>query len=112
PEFLENPLKILPSMFDHNATTTGQVIDYFILRENQMLEQGYELEAVEDRPEGVIGYWNHATLVSFYVYPQFRGQGVYKKVIKELDAPVLTVNDCNIVDYLVKNNIERVVAEV
>lgn len=112
---LLNPLNILPSVFNHDASSLEEAIYYFVLRENQLSQHGYAISNVEKVRGGVIAYFtsDHGQMYcSYFVFPAFRGKGLYKKTILKLDLPVLTVDDCNIVDFLKFNDIDHKVVKI
>lgn len=106
---------------DHDADNAQDADRYFEHRKVQLFIDGWwqgggVLPRNEYHEWGQIQYFkcikppNDGTIaMAIFIYPKFRGQGIYKKMIAEKGYPIITVDDCNIVSYLAKNNIKHFV---
>lgn len=96
---------------DHDADTFEKVKEYIHNRGVQLQHEGVVFSCIEEVVGGVtaIATYKNKQHIMFFVYPSHRSKGLYKKVVLAKNLPVLTVNDCRIVNYLEKNNIPHVV---
>lgn len=91
--------------FNHDAKTTDEAIEYFMARAKQLLRFGFSLNEIITPDEGVvIAYFIKGGLPyqSIYILDGYRGKGIYKEWITN---KIITSTDCNISDYLKKNDI-------
>jgi len=96
--------------FNLNATTQDEAAEYIKNRAMQLLRLGYVLDydSIRMYEWGVSVYFTKG-LQSFqvlYLLDQFRGQGIYKKNVKET---ILTSFQCGLQDYLDKHKISYVI---
>jgi hypothetical protein len=105
------------SRFNHNISSTNykKVEEYYYLRTKQLLFLGfspnYDLTPIvmDENLVGVV-YRNkaekHNHYVSLYVLADCRNKGYYKRYLDENPGiKIFTINDCDIVRFLQKNNI-------
>lgn len=108
PNLLEDPLPLIEEQrFNHDCETHDEASRYLRNREKQLRHQNIRLQTIKPHPHGTIGIWEKGLnkYISFFIFPEFRSQGLYKEVITGQHLPVLTVNDCDIVNYLQRNKI-------
>lgn len=96
---------------NHDASSKKEVIQYFKVRAKQLLADNVKLINTTNIEEGVKAFWEYGgkKYFSFFIYPKYRGKGVYLSIVKKESLPVLTVDDCHIVDYLKINKIPHLV---
>lgn len=104
--------------FNHDADTHEEVRHYFQNRAIQLQHEGVKLAGIVNIEEGAIATWaveqnQEVTLLySIFIFPKFRGKGLYKQIYKKHipeGSSILTIKDCNVVDFFVKNSIHTVV---
>lgn len=96
---------------NHDCHNIYDAYQYFLLRAIQIESTGTTLDRVITLTEGAVAFWKKDSreYISFYLYPDYRGRGIYLEVIGRYNLPVLTVKDCNIVSYLEKNRVPHLV---
>lgn len=96
---------------NHYASTETEALLYFKIRAKQLLADNVKLLKTSTIETGVKAFWLYQgkKYFSFFIYPQFRGQGIYLSVVKKESLPILTVDDCHIVKYLELNKIPHLV---
>lgn len=104
----------------HVANTRLEVVQYFNTRDRQLRANGIYIDPSSFKwyQEGctVEVKKGQTTYYSFYVYNQYRGLGVTKRLIEKVlgcneSAAVLTVKDCNVHSWLTRNNIPVVLEQ-
>lgn len=91
--------------FNFDANTVEEATDYLKARAKQLLRFGFILDQIISPDNGVvIAYFikDNVTYQSIFILNDWRGKGIYKKWITHT---ILTSDDCNISDYLRKNDI-------
>jgi hypothetical protein len=100
----------------YDATTKEEVRQYFITRALQLAPLGITWLGNLDEPtEGcfITHFFdtpNNQRYSSFYVTVPHRGKGKAVRAVKFLADPIITVADCNIVDFLVRTGADFKVA--
>lgn len=97
---------------EHDSNTLEEVIQYFQTRARQLISEGFVWQKVVLPFENSYYTYfkkNNIKYLSIYITVQDRGKGLYKKILSQFNYPIITVNDCNIVNYLENNNIEHIV---
>ncbi len=97
--------------FEHNANTFKEVQNYYQSRARQLILDGYFWNKQLVEIEG--GYStsfikDNKSYSSFYILKDYRGKKLAKEAIK-CSEPIVTVEDCNIIDFLKNHNKEHVV---
>lgn len=99
---------------NHDATTDLEVFQYYQTRALQLSPLGYKWIGHILPADGgfTTSFFDGTDRIynSYYGLAQFRGNGHAKKVMSAFTYPVLTVDDCNIVDFMRANNIPHKVA--
>ena len=112
PDHLLNPISLIEELrFNHDCISREEMRLYMANRQKQLLHEECFIKEVQDHPQGLIVIWEKSgqELVSFFIEPQFRAQGIYSQVVRSYNIPVMTVDDCLIVDYLKSKNITHLV---
>lgn len=71
--------------------------------------EGPVLEYTQVHPQGVIAAFRYMknSYYSFYLKPNLRHSGNYKRVVQELEYPILTSSNCDLEPYLLANGVEH-----
>ena len=112
PSKLLNPLGLIKDLrFNHDCCSFDEASKYLKNRAKQLLSDNVSLTRITSHQFGAIAYWekDKKPYVSFFIYPQYRGKGLYKKITQEINFPVLTVQDCQIANFLKENQIPHLV---
>jgi GNAT superfamily N-acetyltransferase len=111
PKFLKDPTSLfnLPR-FDHDASNFLEAYNYIKNRTKQLLPDKVVLDRVEQKEYGVLAFFQYDFImhVSLFLYPEYRGKGIYKKVIDNLHLNVITIDECHILKFLEKNYLHYV----
>lgn len=94
---------------NHDCDNFKDTVVYFKERAIQMIVDGFELISIEDHKKYAIAIFKKKNKIyhSIYIYKSSRGKNVYMKAIQKIDNPnIITSNDCNIVNFLKKNDIK------
>jgi hypothetical protein len=96
---------------DYNANTIVKAKnDYLNIRYNELSSIKISVieEKIIDNKAILTNYDNNTS--SIYILEQYRGQGLYKKIAKNV-TKIMTMEDCKIVEYLESNNIDYIIVE-
>lgn len=87
---------------NYNAETVEEAQDYLAYRYKQLLKFGIKVvsEAVVENNSIVTFYDNGYG--SIYILKQFRGKSIYKQRLQQFQIPILTIEECDIISYLLK----------
>jgi hypothetical protein len=100
----------------YDATTKEEVRQYFITRALQIAPLGITWLGNLDEPSPgcfITHFFdtpNNQRYSSFYITVPHRGAGKAVRAVKFLADPILTVADCNIIDFLLRTNADFKVA--
>lgn len=88
--------------FNPDCKNLEECIEYFTKRARQMLRFDFVLNKVVEYKEGCIAHFSKddVNLQALYIYPEYRGKGVYAKLMPVESTMVVTSDDCGIEDYL------------
>lgn len=97
--------------FDFYANTINGATKYLLSRSKQLLKLNFKLFKIEEFQWGVIAFFKHKNKIyqSIYILNNFRGRGIYKQNILH---PIITTEECGIIDFLDKNKIDYKSVEV
>jgi hypothetical protein len=97
--------------FNLEADTLEEVLNYFQNRSLQLLRHNYFLIGYTELEVGVRAYFAEAgtnkMYQSLYLYNSQRGKRLYKTFL-DPDIPVITSDECELVEFLTKKQIEFV----
>lgn len=101
------------STINYNANTLVEAHEYMKYRSKQLLKFGYHVSKPGDLPDGVGVFYTYTNnrsddkYVAIYILEQYRGNNLYIKNYKESfqDYIVVTLAECNMVGFLLKNQI-------
>lgn len=87
------------SSIDYNAETIQDAQSYLKYRYKQLLKFGVTVtkEVIDDK--SITIYFNNG-YGAIYILKPFRGQGLFPVKLKELDRPILTIEECEMTGYL------------
>ena len=93
--------------FNFNADTFEEAENYLINRSIQLTMFNVKLLEIVEIPEGAIAYFNYKNTKyqSIYILSKHRGNGTYMKYFRKNPLPIVTTDDCKLVDFLKYKNI-------
>lgn len=93
------------SRFNMNARTFQEAVEYYQNRAIQLLKEEIFISSITDMGEYALAifYNDKEEFVSYYVYEQHRGKGIYKSLIPKLVNRVLIGDECHLRNFLVKH---------
>lgn len=99
----------------YDADTTDEVIQYYTVRAIQLAAHGYVWSrSLFEMANGVYKtqfFRDGETYDSFFVLKRRRGTGAAGRAIQELENPIVTIDDCHIVEFLKKHNVKHEVVK-
>lgn len=97
--------------FNHDAKNIDEITEYIKNRYLQMKGLSIHLESITETFYGAQVKWiyQNQPYSSLFLTPKYRGKGLYPKIVKEENLKILTVPDCDIEEYLVRNNLPHLV---
>ena len=90
--------------FNPDCTTFDAIVDYYKKRARQLLKFSAKLEEIQEIKEGAIAIFSdegNSKYYSLYLYPEYRGLGLYEKLMSK-DKHIVTSDNCGLVDFLIK----------
>lgn len=96
--------------FNFDADSHWEAEHYILGRARQLLTHRVFLKELRRLKHGVLALFegNGILYQAVYVLEQHRGKGHFKKMIKEVELPVITMDDCLMESYLLENDIKHV----
>jgi hypothetical protein len=89
---------------NYNATTIEDAREYMSIRYKELSAVGITLkEEVVHENKAIIALFSNG-YGSFYILNQYRGQGLYKYLLKKYNVTIITFERCKIAPYLEKIN--------
>jgi len=99
----------------YDAETTEEMIQYYAVRAMQLAAHDYAWShALVKMADGVYKtqfFRDAKTYDSFFVTKSRRGTGAAGRAIKQLENPIVTIDDCHIVEFLKKHNVQHEVVK-
>lgn len=99
--------------FNFMAHCFDDVKAYYFKRALQLLRFNIKLVSISGIKQGVIAKFLYYSkeYYSLYLYPSFRGSNLFSTILDN-NTPIITSNDCNIEQYLLKNGYQYVVMDL
>jgi hypothetical protein len=99
--------------FNHNATTVNEAKEYLLARAEQLLIDDIKFVKFANTHNVFTGavtalFEDNKTkevYASHYILNQARNTGLYPVIAKSVNKPIITLDDCDIIDYLSYKNI-------
>jgi hypothetical protein len=92
---------------NYNSNTIEEAKKYLKYRYKQLLKFGITVKKEIIKKDSVITLYNQENFGSIYILNSYRGKGIFHKRLKEYDIRIITIDECNIENYLVKKNIDH-----
>ena len=104
----------MENRFNMNARTFDEAVEYYKNRALQLLRFNIHLSSITNMGEYAIAYFHDVNeeYVSYYVFEQHRGKGVYKNLIPHIDKRVLIGDECQLREFLTKFHVDFREAEL
>lgn len=96
---------------NYNATTIDEAKEYLNIRYKELASLGIILkEEINYENKAIVSIYSN-NYCSIYILNQFRGQQLFIKLLQIFMLPIITMNDCNITEYLDKIKCNYIVVE-
>ena len=96
---------------NYNARTIDEAKDYLSIRYNELASIGISLkQEINYMDKAIISSYSN-NYSSIYILDSYRGRQLYSKLVKQFDLSIMTMDECNIVDYLKKIDCKYIVVE-
>lgn len=85
---------------NYNSDNLTEVKHYMDIRNKELASIGITLVSEKNHKNMALisNYDNGYSVI--YVLNRFRGRNLYNDIVKQFNLKIITINECNIVDYL------------